>query len=160
MSEDIQAARVRMLTEEVAESVLGGHINNVDTAQVPLWELFDSLSFMQFKAELTSALPIAEEALNFSAIEKPTMDLIIKKILRAIPKVHEAGGNESDDLQAGARGMSSDQQLRALSSSAPVTKTKKKYGKWVATIGESSIVTILLSLITSFWCRRVPCLQA
>lgn len=84
MSEDAQAALVRSLVKDMVVNTLEEYKDGVDTFQMPLWELFDSLSFMQFKAQLSSTLPIAKEALNFSAFEKPTVDLIVKKVMREI----------------------------------------------------------------------------
>lgn len=84
IGEDAQAALLRSLVKDMVENTAEEYEDAVDIFQMPLWELFDSLSFMQFKAQLSSILPIAEKALNFSTFEKPTVDLIVKKIMREI----------------------------------------------------------------------------
>lgn len=91
MSEEAQAARVKSMIEDLAVLVLGDQVHEVDTSNTPLSELFDSLAFMQFKAELTCALPVAKDALDFAPKEEPTMDLVVKKIMQAIAKAAKEG---------------------------------------------------------------------
>lgn len=123
MSKEDQEARLKSLTEEITESVLGDQVHDQDATKVPLWELFDSLSFMQFKAELTSVLPIAEEALNFSATDKPTMDLIVKKIMHSISETSEE--EDKADWMTNLK----DGSKRKPRGPLQLTKPKKKYGK-------------------------------
>lgn len=123
MSKEDQEARLKSLLEEISESVLGDQVHEQDAAKVPLWELFDSLSFMQFKAELTSVLPIAEEALNFSVTDKPTMELIVQKIMHSIAEAAEE--EEKADWMPNLK----DGSKRKKGGPLQMKKNKKIYGK-------------------------------
>lgn len=79
-----QAEYIRATALNIAEGVFGEQIEDV-----PLWEVFDSLAFLQFRSELHTAFPMAEGALDFEAKDNPTMQTIVERILARIPDAAE-----------------------------------------------------------------------